>query len=103
MNPISDKKRIESKIEVQTYLDRLKYAIESGSANLLFQKNRKVDRQRDSKYTNRYTISKLFPSEDETEVLKRELLNLKLDEYIKTVEDIRFPNKSEMRVFGKKY
>lgn len=48
-------------------------------------------------------MSKLFPNEDEVEVLKRELTNLTIREYIETVKDTRFSNKSEMRVFGKQY
>lgn len=103
MNNTNEKKRIETRLEVQTYIDRLKYAIESGSATINFQKERQVDRNRDKEHTNRYTISKLFPNEDEVEVLKRELTKLTIREYIETVEDIRFPNKSEMRVFGKQY
>jgi len=103
MSKWNDKKRIESKMEVKTYIERLKYAIESDSFTINIQKNRQVDRQRDRKYTNRYTISKLFSSEDEVEALKRELTYLVVGDYIETVKDIRFPKKSEMRVFGKEY
>lgn len=103
MNNASEKKRIETKLEVQTYIDKLRYAIESGSATINFQRERQVDRNRNKEHTNRYTISKLFPDEDEVEVLKRELTKLTINEYIETVRDTRFPNKSEMRVFGKQY
>ncbi len=103
MSNANEKKRIESKLEVQTYLDRLKYAIGSGSVTINFQKERQVDKNRDKKYTNRYTISKLFPDEDEVGVLKRELTNLAVEEYIETVKDLRFLKKSEVRVFGKRY
>ena len=103
MKKADEKGRIEGKLEVQTYLDRLKYAIESGSVRINFQRNRKVDEKRNRKFTNRYTISKLFPDEDEVEVLKRELILLTVEEYIETVKDFRFPMYSEMRVFGKKY
>lgn len=99
----NEKKRIESKLEVQTYLDRLKYAIKDDSVKINFLRNRKVDEERDKKYTNRYTVSKLFPYEDEVDVLKRELASLTVEEYIETVKDIAFPKKSEMRVFGKQY
>lgn len=37
------------------------------------------------------------------EVLKRELGRLAVQDYIETVKDKRYPNRSEMRVFGKKY
>ena len=103
MNQTTEDKRKESKQEVQTYIDRLKYAIQSGSARISFQKNRKVDQNRNKKYSNRYTMTKLFPDEDETEVLKRELKFLTVEDYIETVKDKRFPKQSEMRVFGKKY
>ncbi|MEA3422570.1 MAG: hypothetical protein U9Q80_01985 [Bacillota bacterium] len=103
MNQRTEEKRKESKIEVQTYLDRLKYAIQSDSVRPNFQKKRKVDQNRDKKHTNRYTMAKLFPDEDESEVLKRELTLMTVDEYIETVKDTRFPKRSEMRVFGKRY
>ncbi|WP_240373964.1 hypothetical protein [Bacillus piscicola] len=96
-------KRIEDKFEVETYLDRLKYAIESGSVKINFQKNRRVDETRDRKYTNRYTMAYLFPDEDEIEALKRELSLLTVEDYMETVKDLRFPSYSEMRVFGKEY
>lgn len=103
MSQMTEDKRKESKIEVQTYLDRLKYAIRSDTAKLNFQKDRNVDQGRDKKYTNRYTMGQLFPNEDEVEVLKRELLVLTFEDYIETVKDTRFPRRSEMRVFGKQY
>ncbi len=99
----NEKKRIESKSEVQFYLDNLKYALESSYVTINFQKNRQVDDSRDRKYTNRYTITQLFPDEDEVEVMKRELAFLTVEEYIETVKDTRFRNKSEMRVFGRQY
>ena len=36
-------------------------------------------------------------------VLKRELARLTVHDYIETVKDNRFPKRSAMRVFGKKY
>ncbi|HOV26027.1 MAG TPA: hypothetical protein PK566_06675 [Pseudobacteroides sp.] len=103
MNHTTEEKRIESKEEIQTYLDRLKYAIRSGSVRINFQIDRKADYGRDKKYTNRYTMNHLFPDEDPVEVLKRELSRLIVEDYIETVKDIRFPKRSEMRVFGKQY
>ena len=44
-----------------------------------------------------------FPDEDPREVLKRELQTLTVRECIRTVKDLRFPNRSEMREFGKVY
>lgn len=61
MNQMTEKKWQESKDEVQTYLARLKYAIQCGSVKLNFQKDRNADHVRDKKYTNRYTMGQLFP------------------------------------------
>lgn len=103
MKDKSETKRIESRMEMQTYLDRLKYAIESGSAVIEFAKQRHVDKDRNKKHTNKYTMSELFPDEDSVTVLKRELTKLTVEEYIETVKDINRPKYSEMRVFGKQY
>lgn len=94
--------RIESELEVKAYLQNLNYALENG-AKLTFQVKRLVDEKRDEKYTNQYTVHTLFPDENPEEALKRELKTLKVEEYIRTVKDIRFPMRSEMREFGKKY
>ena len=48
-------------------------------------------------------MANLFPDENPTDVLKRELKSLKVEDYLRTVKDTRFPNKSEMREFGKVY
>lgn len=96
-------KRIESELEVQTFLAKLRYAIKSDSVSLNIQKDRKVDINRDVKHTNRYTISMLFPDEDEVDCFKRELYSLALEEYMETVKDTKFPKKSDMRVFGRPY
>ena len=102
-NESYQEKRIENELEVTTYLDRLSYTLQSGQAKINFQKDRIVDQNRDNRFTNRYTLLNLFPDEDEVEVLKRELAFLTVENYIETVKDTRFANKSEMRVFGKKY
>ena len=48
-------------------------------------------------------MNKLFPNENPVEALKRELLTLSVEEYMQTVKDFRFPQRSEMRQFGKVY
>jgi len=88
---------------VQTYIDRLQYALDSGSVTLFFQADRRIDSSKDKKYTNRYTLAKLFPDQDEVVVLKRELSYLSIEEYIETVKDTRYPKRSEMRVFCRQY
>ena len=103
MNQPVEEKRIEEELDVQTYLDRLKYAIKSNLTQINFIKDRQVDEKRDKKFTNRYTMAQLFPDEDEVAVLKRELVLLTVEDYAATVRDVRYPKRSEMRVFGKQY
>ena len=94
--------RIESEIEVKSYIQDLKYALKNG-AKIDFQARRLVDEKRDEKYTNQYTVNKLFPDENPLDAIKRELLTLSVEDYIQTIKDIRFPKRSEMREFGKVY
>lgn len=96
------KTRIESKIDVQTYLQNLSYALDHG-AIITFQQERQVDKTRDIKFTNKYTVADLFPNANPVDVLKRELRKLTIEDYIRTVKDTRFEKKSEMREFGKVY
>ena len=96
------KVRIESESEIKSYLQDLRYAIDNG-AKISFQAKRLVDAKRDEKYTNQYTVATLFPDEDPVDALKRELKTLTLEEYMQTVKDLRFPNRSEMREFDKVY
>lgn len=105
MGNIVDKivSRIEDRLEVSTYISRLIYALENNNAKVTFQEERQVDKNRPIQYTNKYTVAQLFSDEDPVEAIKRELKTLKIEEYIETVKDIRFPKKSEMRVFGRCY
>ena len=96
------KSRIESEIEVKAYIQDLKFALNNG-AQIDFQAKRLVDEKRDEKYTNQYTVNKLFSDENPVDALKRELLTLSVEDYMQTVKDIRFPKRSEMREFGKVY
>ena len=96
------KPRIESEIEVKAYIQNLKFALNNG-AKINFQVRRLVDEKRDEKYSNQYTVNKLFPDENPEEALKRELLTLTVEGYMQTVKDYRFPKRSEMREFGKVY
>lgn len=96
------KERIESALEVKAYLQNLKYALDNG-AQLNFQITRLVDDRREEQYTNQYTVNALFPDEDPVVALKRELKTLTVEEYMRTVQDLRFPKRSEMREFGKVY
>ena len=82
------KARIESEIEVKSYIQNLKFALQNG-AKIDFQAKRLVDEKRDEKYTNQYTVNKLFPDENPVDALKRELLTLTVEDYMQTVKDIR--------------
>lgn len=96
------KARIESEIEVKSYIQNLNYALEHG-AQVQFQAYRGVDRRRQEQYTNEYTMRKLFPNERPEDALMRELKTLTVENYMRTVKDLRFPKRSEMREFGKVY
>ena len=94
--------RIESELEVRSYLQDLRYALEH-NAKVTFQIERQVDQNRDQRYTNQYTVADLFPDENPVSALKRELQTLTVEEYMQTVKGLRFPKRSEMREFGKVY
>lgn len=96
------KARIENELEVKAYIQDLKFSLNNG-AQIDFQAKRVVDEKRDEKYTNQYTVNKLFPDENPVDALKRELLTLSVEDYMRTVKDTRFPKRSEMREFGKVY
>ena len=96
------KARIENELEVKAYIQDLKFSLNNG-AQIDFQAKRVVDEKRDEKYTNQYTVNKLFPDENPVDALKRELLTLSVEDYMQSVKDIRFPKRSEMREFGKVY
>jgi len=97
-----EKSRIESEPEVQSFLQSMTHALNNG-AQLIIQYRRRIDRDREIKFTNTYTVAKLFPDENPVEALKRELRQLQTENYIRTVKDSRFPKRSEMREFGKVY
>ena len=96
------KARIESELEVKAYIQDLKFALSNG-AKIDFQVKRRVDENRNEKYTNQYTVNTLFPDENPVNAIKRELLTLSVKDYMQTVKDLRFPKRSEMREFGKIY
>ena len=96
------KARIETELEVKAYIQDLQYALNNG-AQIKFQIRRRVDEERDERYTNQYTVNTLFPNENPVVALKRELLTLNVSDYMRTVRDLRFPKRSEMREFGKVY
>ncbi len=54
-----DNYRIESRLEVNTYLAKLKYALAHG-ARIAFQEERRIDHFKDIQFTNKYTLAFLF-------------------------------------------
>ena len=48
-------------------------------------------------------MRKLFPNERPEDALMREMKTLTVENYMRTVKDLRFPKRSEMREFGKVY
>ena len=96
----TEQARIESEMDVKAYLQNLRYALDNG-ATISFQIKRRVDESRSERYTNLYTVNTLFPDENPVDALRRELKTLTVEEYIQTVKDTRYPNKSAMREFGK--
>lgn len=93
----------KNKEDVEAYLSKLRYALQDKSTLIDFQKERYVDQNRQKEYTNVYTVAELFPDESPKEAMRRELAGLKVQEYIETVKDIRYPKRSELWVFGKQY
>lgn len=98
-----NKKTTKSETEVEAYLAKLFYTLGQDNTLITIQEDRRIDSERDLKYTNRYTITTLFPEESPREALRRELQKLTISDYIETVKDIKFPKRSEMWVFGKRY
>lgn len=68
--------RIESELEIDTYLARIKYCLESGGCQITVKKERKSEQDKDIKYTNKYTLGQLFPNENPVDAMKRELAHL---------------------------
>ena len=98
----TERARIESELEVQAYLQNLRYAL-THEARVEIQFERKVDEERELRYRNNYTFMELFGSKNVVTVMRRELQTLTIEEYMRTVKDLRYPNRTEMREFGKVY
>ena len=92
-------RRTETRQEVSSYIAKLKYALDNG-ASLIFQETRRVDANRDLRYSNRYAAADLFPNQNPVDGIKRVLKKLGVENYLGTVRDLRFPDRNEMREFG---
>ena len=98
----TERARIESELEVRSYLQNLRYAL-AHDARVEINYERKVDKKRELQYRNNYTLMELFGKRNLVAVMRRELQTLTLEEYMRTVKDLRYPNRTEMREFGKVY
>jgi len=94
---------ISNEEEVKAHLSKLEYALKQSNLMIEFQFKRKVDDNRPIQYTNQYTLATLFPDDSPVEVMKRELKKLRVENYMWTVKDKRFRNKSDMFVYAIKY
>ncbi len=95
--------RIESKEDVKSFLSRLAYVMAKKTKTITFQKIRDSDKGRNPRFTNRFTIACLFPDESPVEAIARELQSLNFKEYRHTIKDNLYPDRSEWRVFSRKY
>jgi hypothetical protein len=96
-------KVLKTREDVEASLSKLQYALQDKSTLIDFQEERYADQDRQKEYTNIYTVAKLFPDESPNEAMRRELADLKVQDYIETVKDIRYTKRSELWVFGKQY
>ncbi len=94
-------KRILSIAEVKDALAKLKYAIEN-NPRFKIVVTREKDTRKELQYTNQYTLSNLFPNESPVEALRRELKQLKIEEYLKSVVDDKFQEKL-LHIFIREY
>ena len=82
--------RIESELEVRSYLQNLRYALEHG-AKVTFQAERRVDQNRDRQYTNSFTVADLFPDENPVSANGKE---------VRTREDLAYRENAVSLLYG---
>jgi len=95
-------KRIASKQEVETVIAQLSYAL-TNKTRITFQEEKNSDIHRNVRFTNQYTIANLFSDEPPQKVLRREIGKLCPEEYMHSVKDTKYPNRSELHVFAREY
>ena len=83
---------------VKSYIQNLRFALTHG-AKINFQEKRLVDENRPEKYTNQYTVRTLFPDENPVDALKRELLSLSSENYMRTVKDLLHAKRNPFLLF----
>lgn len=90
-------------VRVTAFIAKLKYVLADPNCQIRLQFDRRNDANRPVRYTNRYTISKLFSKLDPVKVMKRELANLSVQDYVETISDRTKTNLSDFYVFSKEY
>lgn len=93
----------QNRDEVEAYLAKLRYALADKNTSIQFIEQRCVDVNRSKKYSNAFTVAKLFPDKPAEKILRDELASLRAEEYIETVADTTFAKRSALWVFGKRY
>lgn len=93
----------ETEAEINAFISNVRYCIESDDCQISVKSERRSEQNKDIKFTNRYAMGKLFPDEDPSDSMRRELIKLTKRNYIETLEDLDFPDRSKLRVFGKMY
>ncbi|MBI9010314.1 MAG: hypothetical protein JEZ05_09850 [Tenericutes bacterium] len=100
---MSQKRLIDTLEEVMAYLAKLKYALMDSHCQIVFQESRKVDENRNPRFTNIFTISDLAPNQKPTDFIRKELAKLTVEDYQCSVLDTRYPKRKPMYVFAKEY
>jgi len=75
----------------------------SGDCQISVKTDRRSESEKDIRHTNRYTLGNLFPNENPRDAMKRELIKLTKSNYIETLVDADYLDRTKLRVFGKKY
>lgn len=94
---------IEDRPSVEAYIANTTLALKDSHTEVRIQFDRLKDKYRDERYTTRYTLGELFPDEAPSTALRRELSNLKPEEYIRPVPDSVNENKPAFWEFGRTY
>lgn len=93
--------RIEQKFVVKHFIDQLHETLENEALELFIQNEEEQDQEVDAEDLDQNALSVLFPNQDATELLMQAMRQIAIGDYLETVKDKRFPDKSERRVFVK--
>jgi len=93
--------RIEQKFVVQHFIEQLRETLRNEALELFIQNEEEQDQEVDAEDLDQNALSVLFPNQDAAIVLTQGMRELAIGDYLETVKDKRFPNKSERRVFVK--